>query len=134
MAHFIILRGLRNKERYPLTDFPLLLGRDPQATICLPDTSLAPFHIRVKQRGRLFIIEDLTEKGIYLNGERVQNSILENLDRLLVGEVEILFSQPWDQLHINSTAVSSIITSEISPISLAQTPSSNLSRLHHTKI
>lgn len=134
MSHFIILRGLRTGERYPLANFPLLLGRDPQATICLPDASLAPFHLRVKQRGRLFIIEDLTEKGIYINGERVRNSVLENLDRILIGEVEILFSQPWDQIRITGSAISSVPVSELSPLSLSHVASSHLSRLHHTQI
>ena len=129
MPHFIILRGLRSSERYSLHDFPVLVGRDPQATISLPDSSLEPFHSRVKQRGRLFIIEDLSEKGLYLNGERVRNSIIENSDRILVGDVEMLFSQPWEHLYIGSSSLSSVPISELSPISLS--PSPQFVRLTH---
>ena len=129
MSHLIVLRGLRSGERYLLDNFPVLVGRDPQATISLPDPSLAPFHIRIKQRGRLYIIEDLSDIGLYLNGERVRNSILENLDRILLGDVEIIFSQPWDQLHFVGTAITSVPASELSPISLSHSPLPQFTRI-----
>ncbi|MBF0443776.1 MAG: FHA domain-containing protein, partial [Oligoflexales bacterium] len=101
MSFLIIERGIQAGERIPLTSFPVTCGRDPSNLVILSDSEVSRFHFRIKKRGHLYILEDMESKnGTYVNGDRVLNTTLHNQDRILVGNMEILFvaSQPNIQI------------------------------------
>ncbi len=92
MSYLIIERGPNAGTRLPLNHFPITIGRDPENDVYLQDTEVSRFHLRIKQRGKLFIMEDLESKnGSYVNGEKILNSIIQNGDKILIGETELLF-------------------------------------------
>lgn len=92
MSMLIVERGANAGTRIPLTIFPVKIGRDPGNDIIVQDEECSRFHLRIKQRGRLIIAEDLDSRnGSYINGDRIVNSIVRNGDKILIGTTEFSF-------------------------------------------
>lgn len=92
----LIIKSKKQKTeketRVSLSRFPFRLGRDPSNELALEDEEVSRFHARIKQRGSLFIIEDLDSRnGTFVNGDRVVNSIIKNGDNILLGQTQITF-------------------------------------------
>ncbi len=103
LAFLIVERGENAGARIELRTFPVSLGRDPTNDVVLRDSEASRAHLRIKKRGRLFILEDLDSRnGTYINGDRVINSTLENGDKILVGSTELTFVAPDSGIHIPS--------------------------------
>lgn len=101
LAYLLIERGPNAGSRIELKRFPLTIGRDPGNDIVLRDSEASRFHLRIKRRERLFILEDLESRnGTYINGDRVVNSTLATGDRILVGSTELAFVAPEGVIHI----------------------------------
>ncbi len=91
-ALLMIERGPGTGARIQIKRFPARLGRDPENDICIPDSEISRFHLRIKQRGKLFIIEDLDSRnGTWLNGDKILNSTIKNGDKIFLGGTELLF-------------------------------------------
>lgn len=109
-------RGAHTGKRIPLAHFPLRVGRDATNEVVLDDDEVSRHHFRLKQRGRLFILEDLESKnGTYINGDKVLNSILRNGDKILVGGTELLFvtSEPDIRLAPDVIKIDMIVAEEL---------------------
>lgn len=92
VAQFLITRGVDAGKRVRISQFPISIGRDPSNEIVLDDTEVSRIHSRIKQRGRLFIIEDCDSRnGSYVNGDKIVNSTLQNGDKILFGSTELTF-------------------------------------------
>jgi|GEM_PF-675478 len=116
MSFLIIERGPGAGKRIALTTFPVLLGRDVTNDVCLEDEEISRHHLRIKQRGRLFIVEDLESRnGTFLNGDRILNSIVQSGDKLLVGSTELIFltSEPDIQLATEIMKYDMIVAEEL---------------------
>ncbi len=93
MSLLIVERGPNAGTRIPLTVFPVTIGRDPQNDIVINDEECSRFHLRLKQRGNLMIIEDLESRnGTYINGDRTLNAVIKNGDRILIGNTELSYA------------------------------------------
>ncbi len=102
-AFLIVERGHNAGIRIELKEFPASIGRDPTNTVVIRDSESSRHHLRIKQRGRLYILEDLESRnGTYINGDRVINSTLSNGDKILVGSTELTFVAPDAGIHITS--------------------------------
>lgn len=69
------------------------IGRDPRDTIHIAHGEVSRKHavIRLDEQGR-FIIEDLDSRnGTYLNGKRIKQAVLQNHDRITIGNRTFLF-------------------------------------------
>ena len=78
-------------SRITVTQFPVTIGRDEGNQICIPDDQISRFHIRIKKRGRLLIVEDLESRnGTFINGDRIINSVVRTGDKIHVGSTEIM--------------------------------------------
>ena len=103
MNYLIVTRGPQAGTRFRLQKFPAIIGRDPGNTVCLTDSETSPFHVRIKRRGQLLILEDLDPKnGCHLNGNRVINSIIQNGDHILIGSTELKLIRPSDTVDVAS--------------------------------
>ena len=101
MSFLLIERGNQKGQRIALTAFPVVAGRDPSNTIVLNDEEISRRHFKIKRRGRLYILEDLDSKnGTFLNGDRIVNATLQNRDKILAGNTELMFlaSEPNVQI------------------------------------
>ncbi len=105
MAQLVIVRGTGSGERIDLKSFPVIVGRDPAVPDSIPikDDEISRQHFLIKRRGRLYVLQDLDSKnGTYLNGDRVQNSILRNGDNILLGSTELNFISSEAQILLSS--------------------------------
>jgi len=106
MSFLLVERGPEQGRRIPLIHFPVTIGRDPSNDIALSDEEVSRFHVRIKQRGRLTVIEDLDSRnGTYLNGDRVLNSIIKSADKILIGNTELVFFTAESDIQIASEIV-----------------------------
>lgn len=103
MNFLIVKRGPQSGQKFSMPQFPVTIGREPSNSICLDDPEISRFHLRIKKRGRLLILEDLESKnGCYVNGERIVNSIIQNGDHILIGESELMLTTPSDTVDVAS--------------------------------
>ena len=65
---------------------PIVIGRQPDADLVLPDELVSRRHARLAFEGDELVVEDLgSTNGTYLNGARVTRGRVSEGDRLLVG-------------------------------------------------
>jgi HD-GYP domain-containing protein (c-di-GMP phosphodiesterase class II)/pSer/pThr/pTyr-binding forkhead associated (FHA) protein len=108
MSFLLIERGNKVGQRIALDSFPVTLGRDAQNGVMVEDEEVSRFHIRIKKRGNLYIIEDLESRnGTFVNGDRVVNSTLHSGDKILIGSTEYQFfaSEPNIQIKTEIMAL-----------------------------
>ena len=92
MTFLAVERGQKAGKRLELQEFPATVGRDPTNTCVINDREASRHHFRIKQRGRLFILEDLESRnGTFVNGDRVVNTTLQGGDKILLGTTELIF-------------------------------------------
>src|SRR5579872_2871971 len=74
MATLIVHEGPSGQSgrRFPLSDLPAIIGRDPEADIILPSQLVSRRHARIlSHKGQLFI-EDLgSRNGVFVNDKRI---------------------------------------------------------------
>ena len=103
MLKIKINRGPNFGESFTFEYFPITMGRDKANKIVLSDTEVSRFHVKIKKRGKLFILEDLDSKnGCYLNGEKVVNSIIQNNDSIIIGNTEFKISTPLQEINFEA--------------------------------
>jgi HD-GYP domain-containing protein (c-di-GMP phosphodiesterase class II) len=106
MSFLLIERGNQAGQRIALTSFPITVGRDPGNTVVLNDEEVSRRHFKIKRRGRLYVLEDLESKnGTFINGDRVVNSTLQNRDKILVGNTELMFLASEPNIQISTEMV-----------------------------
>ncbi len=116
MSLLILERGPDAGKRIPLINFPITIGRDSSNQIAVDDDEVSRFHLRIKQRGKLFIAEDLESRnGTYINGDKVLNSIVKNGDKILIGSTEMIFvtSEPDIRLATEIIKFDMIVAEEL---------------------
>jgi len=103
MSLIVLERGPGAGGRVPLVRFPVTIGRDSSNDIVLDDEEVSRFHVRIKKRGRLYVIEDLESRnGTWLNGDKILNAIIQNGDKILVGVTEMAFLTSEPDIEIAS--------------------------------
>ncbi len=102
MACILIFKCTGKREkRVPISSFPALLGRDAQCITQLEGSGVSRHHAIIKKRGRLYILQDLESKnGTYLNGDKILNAILKNGDRIIIGDQEMTFLSPREDIRL----------------------------------
>lgn len=101
MTFLAVERGKEAGKRIEIKSFPATVGRDSSNTFVVNDSEASRFHFRIKQRGRLFILEDLESRnGTYVNGDRVINTTLKGGDKIFLGSTELVFFAPDNEITI----------------------------------
>ena len=101
MTFLAVERGHEAGKRIELQEFPVVLGRDPKCHVVIRDKEASRRHLRIKKRGRLYILEDLDSRnGTYINGDRVINSTIKSGDKILLGTTELVFFAPDSSIQI----------------------------------
>mgnify|MGYP001055925689 CR=1 FL=1 len=79
--------------RYPLVE-NLVIGRDPNSGLVIPDRRVSRQHAQIVRRKEGFVLLDNDSKnGTFVNGERIAAPArLEDGDVILIGDVELIFS------------------------------------------
>lgn len=91
-AEIFMERGEGLIKSFKLTTFPVSIGRHPENNVVLSDNKVSNFHLRIKKRGKLFIVEDLDSKnGCFINGDKILSKVLRSGDKILIGNTELLY-------------------------------------------
>jgi Nif-specific regulatory protein len=77
---------------FPLTDAPVLIGRETAAQLCIADPSVSRRHSQIEKEGEQFVIADLDSlNGTFINDVPVKRRPLAHGDRVRIGDSQFLF-------------------------------------------
>ena len=87
----VVLSGESVGTRCVLTE-SMLVGRDPDSGLCLPDTGVSWHHARVDDQGGVYAVVDLgSTNGTSVNGEPASDRELVPGDKLVFGRTMVRF-------------------------------------------
>jgi hypothetical protein len=90
-----IKRGPNEGATFVLDRDVTTLGRSPQVDITLSDKFVSNRHALIYRQGAEFFIKDLGSlNGIFINGRRIEESLLDTEDEFVIGGCRIVFIQP----------------------------------------
>ena len=91
MASLITVRGPTAGRRYPLDEQATLIGRQPDAPVCLESLAVSRHHARIVAEHGGFFVEDLgSSNGTFVNGTRITGLVLLcERDILQIGPYEL---------------------------------------------
>lgn len=77
---------------FPLTEAPVLIGRETAANLCIADPSVSRRHSQIEKEGGQFVIADLESlNGTFINDVPVKRRPLAHGDRVRIGDSQFLF-------------------------------------------
>jgi diguanylate cyclase (GGDEF)-like protein len=86
-----ILGGPAMGQQVILGEGETVWGRNQDADIPIDDEAISRYHFKIKVRDRVAIIEDLkSTNGTFVNGERVQQHVLQNNDKIQISSATVL--------------------------------------------
>lgn len=72
----------------------MAIGRDPSSTIYVDDTSISRHHADLIRQGPSWSIVDArSTNGTFVNGTRVNETVLQTHDRIRLGQIELVVRQ-----------------------------------------
>lgn len=85
--------------RLALNEGANTIGRSPDNTLAMPNSSLSRFHARIMRNGLQCDLEDLnSSNGCYVNGQRItQPTRLHPDDRIMIGSLVFDFRLEYPQ-------------------------------------
>ena len=85
---------------FSIEDFPVVIGRETAATLCLADASVSRRHSQIEKDNDQFVILDLESlNGTFINDVPIKRRTLQHGDRVRIGDSQFLFL-----LHESDTA------------------------------
>jgi pSer/pThr/pTyr-binding forkhead associated (FHA) protein len=91
-ALLVVHRGPSQGSRFLLDQDLSIAGRHPDADIFLDDVTVSRKHAEFQRKDGSFQVRDLgSMNGIFVNGERVDGSILEEGSEILIGKFRLTF-------------------------------------------
>jgi pSer/pThr/pTyr-binding forkhead associated (FHA) protein len=91
-AELIVVNGPLAGTRFALDSSEVLVGRDPNAKLVLPDTDVGWRHCTVRLQGGRYLVTDLrSSAGTYVNGMRSAERWLEDKDQIGIGKIIVMF-------------------------------------------
>jgi adenylate cyclase len=92
IPHLIIQFAEGTPEWHALNEERVTVGRHPKNTIVLHDASVSGQHAEITRTGRVFTLTDIYwSSGTTVNGQAVQEQVLEDGDAISFGNVECRF-------------------------------------------
>src|SRR6266403_3098994 len=77
---------------FPVSDEPVVIGRETTAGLCLADASVSRRHSKLEKNGDQFWISDLQSlNGTFVNDVPVKQRALQHGDRIRIGDTQFLF-------------------------------------------
>lgn len=90
-------KGTGVRSGFPLNKDHMIIGREVKCAIMLNDNSVSRQHSSITHLAEGYLIRDLgSSNGTYVNGQRVQEYLLQEGDRVSIGDIEFWFEAPED--------------------------------------
>ena len=91
-AGLIVIKGPIIGEKFYINKTVLSIGRRPDSDIFLDDITVSRHHALIEKVRQEYVIKDLESlNGTYLNGKIINESRLNNGDRIQIGKYIFLF-------------------------------------------
>jgi len=91
----VVITGSLAGSRFDLVNSTTTIGRHPGSHVLLDDVSVSRHHAEIRRLGPAYVIADCNSfNETYLNGLRVKEILLDNLDELQIGRFTIGFYAP----------------------------------------
>ena len=92
-ARLLVFTGkLKGKALALPPEGKVILGRSQHAHITIPDSNLSRSHCAIAATGQGYRIEDMSStNGTTVNGKRIDQALLREGDRIVLGETEMEF-------------------------------------------
>ncbi|MCL4116782.1 UNVERIFIED_CONTAM: hypothetical protein GTU68_010372 [Idotea baltica] len=91
-AVFVVKRGRKAGERYPVTATRTTIGRHPESDIFLDDVTVSRRHAEVHRDGEAVLLNDAGSlNGTYLNRTRIESGSLRSGDEVQIGKFKLVF-------------------------------------------
>ena len=92
MGMLVVRRGPNAGSRFVLEGSETTLGRAPDSDIFLDDVTVSRHHATIKHGGDTFEISDAGSlNGTYVDRERVETAILQDMSELQIGRFVLTF-------------------------------------------
>ncbi len=111
MPALIFTAGPNAGRRYKLGKGDYIIGRRSDCQIFVPDMRVSRQHALVHQRGRGWSIQDLgSNNGTFVNGQRVQEAVLEHEDQIQIAHNVISVDLPVEETRMREPAFDANVT------------------------
>jgi pSer/pThr/pTyr-binding forkhead associated (FHA) protein len=91
-ALLVVQRGPGAGSRYLLDTDLSTVGRHPESDIFLDDITVSRRHVEFRREDKTFRVHDVGSlNGTYLNGDRVDDAVLQNGDEVRIGKFRLIF-------------------------------------------
>ena len=81
-------------ERHDVSKGSLVLGRSRDCDVTLADPNVSRRHAEIRaENGSYWVVDLNSTNGVEVNGKRVQRARLEQGDRILLGQTELVFER-----------------------------------------
>ncbi len=96
LAWLVVLNGPRRGKLYRIKKSGLTIGRAADNDLVLEDETVSRHHARLLVesgigRPQVYIQDLASVNGVFVNGERVVRRLLEDEDRIAIGETLLVF-------------------------------------------
>ena len=89
------------KKQFELPEGEITIGRDPINQIVLDHASVSRIHARIDYKEGFYTIRDLNSSwGVTVNDEVVKMELLQNNDRIRLGEITLYFAENEEMLNM----------------------------------
>ncbi|MGL5858515.1 MAG: FHA domain-containing protein [Angustibacter sp.] len=90
-AMLVVVHGPNPGSRFLLDADLVTVGRDPSRDIFLDDRTVSREHAKfIRQDDRYAVVDDRSLNGTYVNGQRVDNQLLQTGDEVWVGRFRLV--------------------------------------------
>ena len=90
-AMLVVVRGANAGSRYSIGGAVTTIGRHPDSDVFLDDVTVSRRHSEIRRSSTGYEIADTGSlNGTYVNGERVESSVLREADQLQVGKFKLV--------------------------------------------
>jgi signal transduction histidine kinase len=95
-----LIKGIERDQVYRLEEDEIIIGRDKSCQIALEGRTISRHHARIVRHEEDLFIEDLgSANGTFVNGVRVEKSILGANDLIIVGKFQLQLRQSNDRAY-----------------------------------
>ena len=99
-----VVQGQASQTFTPLRDIQLTIGRNPHCALFLPDPQVSAQHASIQRWSSGYVLTDMNSRnGTFVNGQRVQQVLLQGGERVKMGTTEMIFTTSTYQLDLTSS-------------------------------
>jgi pSer/pThr/pTyr-binding forkhead associated (FHA) protein len=91
----MVRSGPQAGARFELANTVTRLGRHPESEISLDDISVSRRHAEIERQADEYVVRDMGSlNGTYVNQRRVDTTVLQQGDEILIGRFRLIFLEP----------------------------------------